>query len=148
MAAVAQQSPQDNPSGPDATTSAATVSVRSGHQIVEYPLKIKDRVFFEPGQAVISQQEAQSLGPAAHWLQEYHTTNVTIEGHADERGTRKYNLALGEDRAAAMKRALIDLGVSPDRTKTISYGKDKPVIQGHAESARAQNRCAIATVDQ
>jgi peptidoglycan-associated lipoprotein len=71
---------------------------------------------------------------------------ITIEGHCDERGTREYNLALGERRANAAKDYLISLGVNPGRVKTISYGKERPVAMGSNEAAWAQNRRAVTVV--
>jgi peptidoglycan-associated lipoprotein len=72
---------------------------------------------------------------------------VTIEGHCDERGTREYNLALGERRADAAKRVLVAAGISPGRIAIISYGKERPVVPGSTEEAYAQNRVAVTRVD-
>lgn len=78
----------------------------------------------------------------ASLLKQYGTWAITIEGHADERGTPEYNLALGERRAVAVRTYLISLGVAPDRIRTVSYGKEFPFDPGHSESAWAQNRRA------
>jgi peptidoglycan-associated lipoprotein len=72
---------------------------------------------------------------------------VTIEGHCDERGTREYNLALGQRRAAAVKSVLVALGVRSERVRTISYGKERPIVVGSNEEAYAQNRVGITTVN-
>ena len=72
--------------------------------------------------------------------------NVTVEGHADERGTREYNIALGERRAAVTKRFLISQGVAANRVSTISYGKERPAVVGSDESAWSQNRRAVSVV--
>jgi peptidoglycan-associated lipoprotein len=80
-------------------------------------------------------------------MSQYPQVTITIEGHCDERGTREYNLALGERRAAATKSYLVALGVSPDRLSTISYGKERPAVLGSNESAWAQNRRAVFVVN-
>lgn len=106
-----------------------------------------DRVFFEFERSDISPEAQQTLQRQAEWLQRYPNVTVTIEGHCDERGTREYNLALGERRANAAKQVLIAAGVPASRVSTISYGKDRPVVPGSTEEAWAQNRVAITTVN-
>jgi peptidoglycan-associated lipoprotein len=106
-----------------------------------------DRVFFAFDRSDISPEAQQTLQRQAEWLQRYPNVTVTIEGHCDERGTREYNLALGERRANAAKQVLIAAGVAPSRISTISYGKDRPVVPGSTEEAWAQNRVAITTVN-
>jgi len=106
-----------------------------------------DRVFFEFDRSDISPEAQQTLQRQAQWLQRYPNVTVTIEGHCDERGTREYNLALGERRANAAKQVLIAAGVQASRVSTISYGKDRPVVPGSNEEAWAQNRVAITTVN-
>jgi peptidoglycan-associated lipoprotein len=83
----------------------------------------------------------------AGWLKRYSQVTVTIEGHCDERGTREYNLALGERRAAAVKRVLVALGIPAGRIQTISYGKERPIVVGSSEEGYAQNRVGITTVN-
>jgi peptidoglycan-associated lipoprotein len=78
----------------------------------------------------------------------YPANKIIIEGHADERGTREYNLALGERRANAAREYLISLGVNPNRAKTISFGKERPAIPGSNENAYAQNRRAVAVLSK
>jgi peptidoglycan-associated lipoprotein len=73
--------------------------------------------------------------------------SVTVEGHCDERGTREYNLALGERRATAVRNALVALGISPNRIKTISYGKERPAVLGSNEAAWAQNRRGVTVIN-
>ncbi|HEY2539142.1 MAG TPA: peptidoglycan-associated lipoprotein Pal [Stellaceae bacterium] len=106
-----------------------------------------DRVFFAFDRSDISPEAQQTLQRQAEWLQRYPNVTVTIEGHCDERGTREYNLALGERRANAAKQVLLAAGVAPSRVSTISYGKDRPVVPGSTEEAWAQNRVAITTVN-
>ena len=80
------------------------------------------------------------------WLKRYGNVNVTIDGHADERGTREYNLGLGERRANSAKDLLVAMGISPNRIKTISYGKERPAALGHSEASWRQNRRAVTLV--
>jgi peptidoglycan-associated lipoprotein len=106
-----------------------------------------DRVFFAYDQSDISAEGQQILQRQAEWLKRYGQVTVTIEGHCDERGTREYNLALGERRAAAVRNVLVAMGVSPGRIKTISYGKERPIVVGSSEEGYAQNRVGVTTVN-
>src|SRR5579862_3264084 len=106
-----------------------------------------DRVFFAYDQSTISSEGQQILQRQAEWLKRYAQVTITIEGHCDERGTREYNLALGERRANAVKSVLIALGVPAGRIQTISYGKERPIVVGSSEEGYAQNRVGITTVN-
>jgi peptidoglycan-associated lipoprotein len=106
-----------------------------------------DRVFFAYNRADISAEAQQILQRQAEWLRRYANVAVTIEGHCDERGTREYNLALGERRANAAKNVLVAAGIPAARVQTISYGKERPVVPGSTEEAYAKNRVAITTVN-
>jgi peptidoglycan-associated lipoprotein len=106
-----------------------------------------DRVFFEFDRSDITPEAQQILQRQASWLQHYPNVSVTIEGHCDERGTREYNLALGERRAAAVKNVLVAAGIPASRISTISYGKERPIVVGSNEEAWSQNRVAITTVN-
>lgn len=106
-----------------------------------------DRVFFAYDQSDISSEGQQILQRQADWLKRYGQVTVTIEGHCDERGTREYNLALGERRAQAVKNVLVALGIPSARIRTISYGKERPIIVGSDEAGYAQNRVGITTVN-
>jgi peptidoglycan-associated lipoprotein len=110
-------------------------------------VNVGDRVFFDFDKAVLKPEAQRTLKRQAEWLKQYPDVTITIEGHADERGTREYNLALGERRATAAKNYLIALGVSPGRISTISYGKERPAALGHNEAAWAQNRRAVTVVN-
>jgi peptidoglycan-associated lipoprotein len=105
--------------------------------------KDSDRVLFAYDSAVIGTEYQPQLRRAADWLAKYPNVKITIEGHADERGTREYNLALGDRRAIAMKRALVALGVAADRLSIVSYGKERPAVAGSTETAWSQNRRAV-----
>ena len=106
-----------------------------------------DRVFFAYDQSDISSEGQQILQRQAEWLKRYPQVSITIEGHCDERGTREYNLALGERRATAVKNVLVALGIPAARVQTISYGKERPIVVGSDEAGYAQNRVGITTVN-
>ena len=107
-----------------------------------------DRIFFDLDDYGIDAQDQDTLRSQAQWLMQNPNARVTIEGHCDERGTRDYNLALGERRANAAKNYLASLGIDASRISTISYGKERPVAMGSDESAWAQNRRAVTLTIQ
>ena len=110
-------------------------------------INVGDRVFFELNSHELSSDAKELLQDQASWLKQYSNVEVTIEGHCDERGTREYNIALGERRAQAMKNYLIGLGIVADRLSTISYGKERPAVLGSNDAAWDQNRRAVAVVN-
>lgn len=112
----------------------------------DFVVNVGDRVFFDFDKFDLKTDAQMILKKQAGWLQKYPNVAVTVEGHADERGTREYNLALGERRANAVKDYLSALGVARTRVKTISYGKERPVALGHDEAAWTQNRRAVTTL--
>ncbi|MCB4822233.1 peptidoglycan-associated lipoprotein Pal [Roseicella aerolata] len=107
---------------------------------------VGDRVFFGTDSATIGADQRPTLQRQAQWLAQYRQVQVTVEGHADERGTREYNLALGQRRANAARDQLVTNGVAGSRIQTISYGKDRPAELGSDEQAWAQNRRAVTVV--
>ena len=107
---------------------------------------VGDRVLFDFDSSVLSAQARQTLEGQAAWLKKYPDVKLAVEGHCDERGTREYNLALGERRAAAAKNYLVALGVEEARLTTISYGKERPYALGHDEDSWSQNRRAVSIV--
>ena len=107
---------------------------------------VGDRVFYALDSSVLDAEDMRTLERQAQWLQKYNNVNVVVEGHCDERGTREYNLALGERRAAAAKNYLVSLGINAGRVSTISYGKERPVAVGHDDGSWAQNRRAVTVV--
>jgi peptidoglycan-associated lipoprotein len=109
-------------------------------------VSVGDRVYFTYDSVVLSPQATQTLDGQAAWLEQYPDVLVTIEGHADERGTREYNLALGDRRATAVKNYLVALDIPPSRILTISYGEERPSDPGHDEQAWTENRRAVTTV--
>lgn len=109
-------------------------------------VNVGDRVFFETDSSDLSQQGRTTLENQAAWLAQYPNVNILVEGHADERGTREYNLALGERRANTAKNYLVTLGVSPVRVSTVSYGKERPAVPGSDETSWSQNRRSVTLV--
>ena len=140
------QTPPPAPSGPAGPPGGVTGAAVPGSQ-QDLAQTAGDRVFFEFDRSDITPEAQQILQRQAEWLQHYPNVTVTIEGHCDERGTREYNLALGERRANAAKQVLIAAGIPSSRLSTISYGKDRPAVPGSTEEAWAQNRVAITTVN-
>lgn len=107
---------------------------------------VGDRVFFGYDSSVLTAEGQQTLERQAEWLKQYPYVNIVMEGHCDERGTRAYNLALGERRANSARSYLVSLGVNPERVTTVSYGKERPAVLGSSESAWAQNRRAVTVI--
>jgi peptidoglycan-associated lipoprotein len=105
-----------------------------------------DRIFFALDSSVLNARAQTTIRRWAEWMTEFGDVIVVIEGHCDERGTREYNLALGDRRANAIKDHLAVLGIDPNRVTTISYGKERPAILGHNEAAWGQNRRGILTL--
>lgn len=109
----------------------------------DFVSNVGDRIFFALDSSSVSSEGRAILQRQAQWLQTYSNIAVTIEGHADERGTREYNIALGARRAQAVKAALISYGVSANRINTVSYGKERPVVVGDTENTWSLNRRAV-----
>jgi peptidoglycan-associated lipoprotein len=107
---------------------------------------VGDRVFFGYDKYDLSPEARTTIEKQAQWLKTYPHINVSIEGHCDERGTREYNLALGEKRATAVRNYLVALGIEASRLQTISYGKERPAVTGSDEAAWAQNRRGVLVV--
>lgn len=110
-------------------------------------VNVGDRVYFGYDRYDLTPEALQQLQLQAQWLNQYPNVSMTIEGHTDERGTREYNLALGDRRANAVRDYLTSLGVSGSRLKTISYGKERPEVTGSDAQSWAQNRRAVTRVD-
>jgi peptidoglycan-associated lipoprotein len=108
--------------------------------------EVGDRIFFGYDKSDLTMDSQATLDRQAAWLQKYPSVRVSIEGHCDERGTREYNLALGERRASATKDYLVARGVDGGRISTISYGKEKPVALGNDKDSWSQNRRGVTVV--
>lgn len=136
--------------GGSTTTSSAApatgVQIMGGSQ-EDLVVNVGDRVFFAFDSSELTAQSRGSLEKQAAWMKKFGGVRVVLEGHCDERGTREYNLALGERRANAAKDYLVALGINPARVKTISYGKERPAALGHNETAWAQNRRSVTVVE-
>ncbi len=115
-----------------------------GTDTVEYLAKgVPDRVFFATNESVLTTRSRETLRKQATWLRANPSVTVVLEGHADERGTREYNLALGEIRANAAKDYLMTYGISSDRISVISYGKERPVDSGSNPLSWSKNRRSV-----
>jgi len=115
-----------------------------GTDSVEYLAEgVKDRVFFATNESILTTASRETLRAQAAWLRKNSSINVVLEGHADERGTREYNLALGERRANAAKDYLMTYGISSDRISVLSYGKERPVDSGSNPLSWSKNRRSV-----
>jgi len=126
------------------TTSQTQGDVYTGTDSIEYLASgVKDRVFFATNEIVLTTASRETLRKQAEWLRKNSTINVVLEGHADERGTREYNLALGERRANSAKDYLMTYGISSNRISVISYGKERPVDSGSTPLSWSKNRRSV-----
>jgi len=118
--------------------------VYAGTDTIEYLAKgVPDRVFFATNESILTTRSRDTLRKQAAWLRKNPNINVVLEGHADERGTREYNLALGERRANAAKDYLMTYGISSNRISVISYGKERPVDSGSNPLSWSKNRRSV-----
>ena len=155
LAACGKKAPKDLPPPPADTsaqtgtgTGTGTSGPVKGSQEDFVASVSSDRIFFDTDQYDVDAQDQQTLQSQAAWLQQNPHVRVTVEGHADERGTRDYNIALGERRANAAKNYLASLGIDPSRINTVSYGKERPAALGSDEASWAQNRRAVTVTVQ
>ena len=119
--------------------------VYTGSDSVEYLASgVKDRVFFATNETVLTTASRETLRKQAAWLRKNSKITIVLEGHADERGTREYNLALGERRANSAKDYLLTYGISSDRISVISYGKERPVDSGSTPLSWSKNRRSVS----
>lgn len=128
------------------TTDQTAVGGPTAGSPQDFVVNVGDRVFFGYDQYDLSAEARATVEKQAAWLKQYASTNIVVEGHADERGTREYNLALGEKRATTVRNYLIANGVDAGRIQVISYGKERPAVLGSDESAWAQNRRAVVVI--
>ena len=153
LAACSKKAPEQLPPPPAETapTPAPTSTTPSGPTLgsqahFENAVNGQNVIYFDTDRFNIDSTDAAALQTQAQYLARYPQISITVEGHADERGTREYNLALGERRANSAKNYLVGLGVSAGRINTISYGKERPVALGSNESSWSQNRRAVSVV--
>ena len=127
-----------------ASTNQLQGDVYTGLDTVEYLASgVKDRVFFATNKSTLTTASRDTLRAQAAWMRKNDDITVSVEGHADERGTREYNLALGERRANSVKDYLMTYGISGNRVSVISYGKERPVNSGSTPLAWSQNRRSV-----
>jgi len=138
IAGCAKQEPQ----------SAAMANAAAPGSQQDFIVNVGDRVFFDTDSSELSQQAQATLDKQAQWLNQYGRYSFIIEGHADERGTREYNIALGARRAQTVREYLISRGVAAQRMRTISYGKERPVAVCNDISCWSQNRRAVTVLNQ
>ncbi len=124
---------------------AAAIDAKTQKEIEE--VEVQDRVVFDYDSSAISEAAKEILKVQAEWLKSDSSIKIIIEGHCDERGTREYNLALGEKRAESAKSFLVSQGVDSARIKVISYGKERPAFIGATEEAMSKNRRAVTVVE-
>ena len=126
------------------STSQLQSDVYTGTDTVEYLASgVPDRVFFATNETVLTTASRETLRKQAAWLRKNSDVTIVLEGHADERGTREYNLALGERRANSAKDYLMTYGISSDRISVLSYGKERPVDSGANPLAWSKNRRSV-----
>lgn len=148
----------DESGGATGTGTTATTSTTTAPSTTSIPgptpgsqehlvVNVGDRVFFDFDKSDLKPEARATVEALAAWMNNYPATTITIEGHADERGTREYNLALGERRANSVRDYLVALGIDSSRLSTISYGKERPAVLGSNEEAWAQNRRGVFVVN-
>ena len=132
---------------PDENAQATAAGQATPGSQQDFVVNVGDRVFFETDSTDLSSQARATLDKQAQWLQRYQQyAQFTIEGHADERGTREYNIALGARRAQAVRDYLVSRGIPANRMRTISYGKERPVAVCNDISCWSQNRRAVTVL--
>jgi len=152
LGACSKEAPAELPPTPQAATPAPTAAPQAAGPTVGTQAHFEEAVgnstvvYFDTDRYNIDSTDAAALQAQGQYIAQYPQLTFTIEGHTDERGTREYNLALGERRANAAKNYLVSLGVSPDRIRTVSYGKERPVALASTPQAWQQNRRAASIV--
>lgn len=151
LSACASKAPKQLPPDPGPATSSGSDGqgpVPGSQADFVAVLRGQDSIYFDTDRYNIDSEDAAALASQAQWMMRYPAKRATIEGHCDERGTREYNLALGERRANAAKNYLASLGVDAGRLSTVSYGKERPAALGSDEASWAKNRRAVTvTID-
>lgn len=150
---TASQDTADGDTGGSAAASQSTPQVAAtstgpepGSQ-ADLVANVGDRVFFDFDKFSLKPESREGVERWVAWLKTYPAVTVTLEGHADERGTREYNLALGERRANAAREFMVSLGLQPSRIKVVSFGKERPAVAGSAEASYSQNRRSVMVVN-
>ena len=118
-----------------------------GMAYLDKNMQVPAKIYFDYNEYNLDSLDESDLAMQANWLDENPSKYILIEGHCDERGTREYNLALGERRANATRDYLVSMGISPDRVSTITFGKERPDVEGSYETAWEKNRRSVTTID-
>ena len=132
--------------GPLAGGAISREATQGPGSVEDFVVNVGDRVLFKVDRFNLEQESRTTIENQAIWLKRYPGITVTVEGHADERGTREYNLALGERRANSVRDYMIALGIDPNRVQTISFGKERPVDPSSNEDAWLKNRRSVTVV--
>ena len=153
---TASSGSSDSSSSSSSSTSSSGASGSSSETATTYSydtdpktalIKVGDRVLFGYDSSELDDDDRSVLDNQAKFLNQNPSLKVTIEGHCDERGTREYNLALGEKRASAVKDYLISVGINSERVSVVSYGKERPQVLGSNKAAWSMNRRSVTTID-
>ena len=151
---TSSSSGSSNSGSSDSTASSGSSSTETGSTSYSYDtdpktalIKVGDRVLFGYDSSDLDDDDRAILNNQSKFLNQNPSLKVTIEGHCDERGTREYNLALGEKRASSVKDYLISLGINSDRISVVSYGKERPQVLGSNKAAWSMNRRSVTTID-
>jgi peptidoglycan-associated lipoprotein len=147
VAALAMLAACETPQEGSQTQSGGQQQTQRARSLQEQLVAIGDRVFFDYDRSDLKPEARRQIEQWAQFLKQNANATVTIEGHCDERGTREYNLGLGERRANAAKNYLVSQGIEARRVATISYGKERPAVIGSNEAAWSQNRRGVAVVN-
>jgi peptidoglycan-associated lipoprotein len=147
LVAACESAPTDTgaKAGAGQATPPAAAGIVAGSK-EDFVANVGDRVFFDYDKSAIRTDAKATLDKQTAWLKKYPSYSMTVEGHCDERGTREYNIALGERRANAVKQYLVANGVAATRVKTVSFGKEKPVAMGSNEASWSQNRRGVTAL--
>ena len=138
---------RNNPADQNAAAMGANASAASPGSQQDFVVNVGDRVFFESDSTELTPQARTTLDKQAQWLQQYGNYTFTIEGHADERGTREYNIALSARRSQVVRDYLISRGIDGNRMRTIAYGKERPVAVCNDISCWSQNRRSVTVLN-
>jgi peptidoglycan-associated lipoprotein len=141
----AASAPPPPPPPPMAAAAPQAPGILPG-SLQDFKVNVGDTVHFGYNEYNVQDSDKATLQKQATWLNKYPQVAITVEGHADERGTREYNLALGARRANAVKEVLVSMGVSSSRLQTVSYGKERPICTQSTEDCWAQNRRGVSTI--
>lgn len=147
--AACETPPEDSASGASGGFTGSEFDTNAGVSAgtqSDLEQNVGDRVFFGYDSSILNSTAQATLQRQADWLQRHPNLSIVVEGHCDERGTRAYNLALGERRASSARNYLVSLGISPSRIATVSYGKERPAVLGSNERSWAQNRRAVTVI--